>query len=222
MEFTHVSDKHQLTKWKAEWNRVHTKHNNSVFIAYSWVEHHLSQSKGGFVLIIHKGERLMCALPLSVCLLSQKTLSIKCVEHLCKAFTDYQEFLIDSELSIEDVARNLSDYLAQHFPKHVFKIDFPPQRSKTARLLELLGAYFDVQPSGVHYVFENNDPTQPIDRKLASDVTRRRRNLSKENRLEFTFSESVSNALLEQMLDLHCAYHGESSLNGKPCRRQIL
>ncbi|WP_100643195.1 GNAT family N-acetyltransferase [Alteromonas facilis] len=212
-----------LAGWNSEWDRIFLSCSNSVFISYEWVAFHLNREQTGFILVIHDGERLQAAVPLRKRLLSHKQgLRFPTLEHLCQAHTDFHEILIDKDVKLQSIASKLAEFLQQNFKHHLIKLDLPPQKSSTELLLNLLSVDYDVANSGVQYVFEHHRKEPNFDKKLLSDIRRRDKKLAQEHTVNFSMQETMSDDVINEILDLHKKYHGESSLNSCASRPIIL
>lgn len=222
MEISLVKDAQEFLRWKSQWEQLHTSSQYSVFISHEWVTYHLKRSTKGFVLLVCQNGSLIAGLPLCLGRLSNKPICVQTLEHLCKAHTDYHEFIFAQGIDVTDLANFISRYMYDAFPQALLKIDFPPSDSATEYFLKAFLGDYEVMNMGVHYLYHYQRDIPLFDKKLLADIDRRTRRLRETTTLNFELNEKLTPELLNEVLDLHRTYHGNSSLNCKSTRHDVV
>lgn len=213
-----------LTELKNDWIALEKLANSHPFDSFFWClnQAHLHTEKGRTVIVVcvYDLDRCVAILPLVQQNMSRK-LKIPCLQHLCSAFTDYQNFTFaPSEDSDTLFQRCISKLAESEYANLPLIFNYPSSVLRQCCLSAK--RYFREHIAFNHWHHSQyKSDAAPLNSKVLREAKRRRKKLAQHANYEILINTAYDEKLIDWILDQNAKRFGPNQLTAAKNRTSV-
>lgn len=213
-----------LIKLKNDWIALEKLANSHPFDSFFWCLNqanlHAEQDRTVIVVCVYDLNRCVAILPLVQQNISRK-LKIPCLQHLCSAFTDYQNFIFapsaNSHILFQLCISKLAESEYANLPL-VFNYPSPELRQCCLSMKR----YFRQHIAFNHWCHSHyKADAAPLSSKVLREAKRRRKKLAQHANCEILINTAYDEKLIDWILDQNAKRFGPNQLTATTNRSSI-
>lgn len=207
-----------------DWLALETSANSHPFSAFYWCRNqaqlHTVHGRTTVVVSVYDGNHCVAILPLVQHHISRK-LQIHCLQHLCSAFTDYQDFIVAPTVDAQKLFQLCLSLLAESDYANLPLIFAYPSEELRQCCASLKHLFRQQLPFNHWRHSQYKSAAAPLNSKVLREARRRRKKLVQHTDCTILINTALDGDLVDWVLDQNAARFGPNQLTDRANRNSI-